>query len=87
MFNTKEAALYLGLSPYYLRNMRQAMHNHEGPKYTKEKHPRGTICLYSKEALDLWAKNHVRRTPGGKIRKPYKRKRKSEFLEGDYIYV
>jgi hypothetical protein len=87
MLNTKEAALYLGISPYYLRNMRHDMLNHPGPKFTEGKHPRGKACYYTKEDLDEWAKNHKWKGDGQTL-PPKKRKRRSEFLvEGDYLYA
>jgi hypothetical protein len=58
MLTTKQAAEYLGISIYYLRNMRHLIHNHDGPKYTEGFHPRGKACYYTKEDLDSWAKNH-----------------------------
>lgn len=52
---TKEAARYLGISYYYLRNLR---HNLAGPHYTEGKHPRGKACYYTKEDCDYWASGH-----------------------------
>lgn len=58
MLTTKQAAAYLGISVYYLRNMRHLHHAHSGPKYTEGKHPRGKACYYAKEDLDAWAMDH-----------------------------
>jgi hypothetical protein len=55
---TKQAAQYLGIYAYYLRNMRHLMHAHNGPRYTEGLHPRGKACYYKKEDLDAWAKEH-----------------------------
>jgi hypothetical protein len=54
----KEAAVYLGISVYYLRNMRHEMHAHEGPVYTRVMGKRTKECRYAKEDLDLWAESH-----------------------------
>lgn len=59
--NTPDAAFYLGISEYYLRNMRHLMHKHEGPEYTVEKVKNRTMCLYTKEALDKWDQQHRRK--------------------------
>lgn len=62
MLTTKEAATYLGISLYYLRNMRHFMHSHEGPKFimsTKGKGRRNKrIALYAVQDLDKWKMNH-----------------------------
>lgn len=55
---TKEAAAYLGISLYYLRNMRHLLHNHDGPTFEKAKHARGTACYYETTELDRWKHNH-----------------------------
>ncbi len=57
--NTRAAAEFLGISTYYLRNMRQCMHNDEGPKYTVVEHVRGNgACDYKVKDLIKWAQNH-----------------------------
>lgn len=55
---TKQAAEYLGLSYYYLRNMRHGLHNFEGPRFTFDKHPRGLACYYLLEDLKNWKAQH-----------------------------
>jgi len=55
---TKQAAEYLGLSYYYLRNMRHLMHNHDGPPFTYVRHPRGKACYYDIKDLDAWKNRH-----------------------------
>lgn len=65
---TKEAANYLGISYYYLRNLRHMLHQHDGPKYIKlprkGKQRGGMACFYTKEALDLWkSTNKWRKRP------------------------
>lgn len=55
---TKEAAQYLCISLYYLRNMRHELHGHNGPNYSVMPERRGKPCYYTKEDLDEWAKNH-----------------------------
>lgn len=55
---TKEAALYLGISVFYLRNMRQLLHNHDGPKYTLIRYRNGMGYNYTREDLDAWAESH-----------------------------
>lgn len=65
--STKEAAQYLGLSPYYLRNLRHLLHAFDGPKYSMAKRPGnkrgGLMCVYLKEDLDAWAREHKGRKP------------------------
>ena len=58
LLTTKQAAEYLGISVYYLRNMRHLMHTHDGPKYQIGLHPRGKACYYSERDLDAWANQH-----------------------------
>ena len=59
MLTTSEAARYLGISLYYLRNMRHLMHNHDGPEYIKKACPTGgEAAYYSVESLEKWKKNH-----------------------------
>jgi hypothetical protein len=61
MLNSKEAAKYLGISVYYLRNMRQLLHNHDGPAFTKG-HGRNKLgTRYKIEDLDKWKKEHKNR--------------------------
>lgn len=55
---TPEAAKYLGVSEYYLRNMRHLMHNHDGPKCRQGRHRRGTAWYYTVEDLDEWKSTH-----------------------------
>lgn len=59
---TKEAAKYLGISEYYLRNMRHLLHNHNGPKVEFIKNTKGKgnkiIANYLKEDLDVWKSQH-----------------------------
>ncbi len=61
--STREAAKYLGISYYYLRNLRHCMHNDPGPEYTEKRYLRGEGYSYTKEALDAWAKSRVWRKP------------------------
>lgn len=56
---TKQAAEYLGISKYYLRNLRHGLHTYEGPKCRQGKHPRGYAWYYTKEDLDNWKKTHA----------------------------
>lgn len=60
--NSRQAARYLGLSIYYLRNMRHLLHAHEGPDHTMVKRTfgrgGGMTPEYTKEALDDWASKH-----------------------------
>ena len=58
MLTTKAAAEYLGISYYYLRNMRHLLHDFDGPECVKVKHPRGYAYYYSIESLDKWKKEH-----------------------------
>jgi hypothetical protein len=58
MLSTKEAAKYLGISPYYLRNMRHLLLNHDGPAYVEVLRPQGIACKYSVEELDKWKSTH-----------------------------
>ncbi len=55
---TKEAATYLGISYYYLRNLRHLLHAQEGPRFEVGYHRRSKACYYKKEDLDEWAKSH-----------------------------
>lgn len=64
--STKAAAAYLGLSYYYLRNLRHQMHQHDGPKYRmrcrkevmKGKGNKGVIAWYEVEDLNAWKASH-----------------------------
>lgn len=67
LLTTREAAEYLRISPYYLRNMRQFMHEHEGPEYQELKGPNGLTCYYTKDQLDKWNSNHKRKSNKRKI--------------------
>jgi hypothetical protein len=58
-YTTREAAEYLGISYYYLRNMRHELHNHDGPKFTVEKGRRGPTCMYDQEDLEEWKQSHT----------------------------
>jgi hypothetical protein len=53
-----KAAQYLGISMFYLRNMRHGLHTHDGPQYI-EGIKRGVKCYYyPKEQLDKWKREH-----------------------------
>lgn len=67
MLTTKKAAEYLNISYYYLRNMRNDMYNHDGPKFKIGSHLRGTACYYSIEELEKWKSEHKRRNRKYKI--------------------
>lgn len=85
--NTKQAAKYLGISYYYLRNLRHDMHEHSGPEYTTEPHAKGTQAVYTQEALDAWKATHPFRRKGGK-RGTTRHKRLDKFAgKGDNYYV
>ncbi len=58
MYTTRQAAKYLGISFYYLRNMRRFELNHEGPIGFQVKTRYGLNYQYTKEALDAWAAKH-----------------------------
>lgn len=59
---TKQAAIYLGISTYYLRNMRQLLHRHDGPKFSMVPRPKtsrgGLQCEYNVIDLDQWKREH-----------------------------
>lgn len=61
--NAKDAAKYLNISEYYLRNMRHQMHIHDGPKCVAIKREKGYGIRYeyTKEDLDVWNMKHKRR--------------------------
>jgi hypothetical protein len=65
MMTTREAAIYLGLSVYYLRNMRHGIHNHKGPEFMvfkrREGMRGGMAYYYHMEELDKWNRLHKRR--------------------------
>lgn len=64
-YKTEDAAKYLGVSLYYLRNMRHEMHEHSGPAFEYGPGSKGIACYYSKDELDRWKATHkfrVRKT-------------------------
>lgn len=67
--NTKQAAAFLGVSYYYLRNLRQGLHPHDGPKCT----PIGANPIkdyeYEIPALQEWAAKHTWRKRRSRVRK------------------
>lgn len=81
---SNEAAEYIGLSPYTLRNFRQA----DSKAIAKGAKPRGpkflrvgtTLCLYRREDLDAWLEERARATldvlrpAASRIRKPSAKK-------------
>lgn len=67
----KEAAGYLGISPYYLRNMRHGIHTHEGPPFTfKRGYHNGVQTVYYQHELDTWKASHKFRTWRKPCKKP-----------------
>ncbi len=52
--NTREAALYLGISATYLRNMRQGQHADMGPECSETMYGNVPGFHYTKEACDTW---------------------------------
>lgn len=59
MLTTRQAAEFLRISVYYLRNMRQGQHNHDGPTYLMLPGRRNSLtAFYNKELLLEWAKLH-----------------------------
>lgn len=69
MMTTKQAAQYLGISVYYLRNLRHLLHQHDGPEYTEGPHLNGIACYYTKEGLDRWAAQHRWRKTRSRVSK------------------
>lgn len=59
---TKQAAKFLNISPYYLRNLRQGLHTCEGPRYTMVRRigtqRGGLVCHYAMEDLVIWCSTH-----------------------------
>jgi hypothetical protein len=58
---TPEAAKYLGISYYYLRNMRHLLYSWDGPTCVQIRTPRGPAWDYTKEDLDSWKVTHKER--------------------------
>lgn len=56
--NIRQAAKYLNLSVSYLRNLRQSIYKHEGPKYTLIKGRGGNNAEYNQSDLDLFKLTH-----------------------------
>ena len=64
---TPEAAKYLGISKFYLRNMRHLLYTWDGPPCVQIKHPRGMAWDYTKEDLDAWKITHKQRMEEARI--------------------
>lgn len=81
--NTKEAAEYLKLSHWYLRNMRQHMHGWHGPSFTYTKGRGGNHCVYTKEGLDSWARSTADlRSKGRKGKRTSKKTQLADYYDG-----
>lgn len=54
-----QAAAFLGISPFYLRNMRHELHTHNGPRYTQCHDSGGRVYYdYAEADLKAWALTH-----------------------------
>jgi hypothetical protein len=79
---TPEAAKYLGISYYYLRNMRHLLYTWDGPNCTQIKHPRGMAWDYTKEDLDSWKNNHKEKMKEARLSNLATKKSGKLVLEG-----
>ena len=71
---TPEAAKYLGISKYYLRNMRHLLYSWDGPNCTQIRMARGLAWDYTKEDLDAWKTTHKQRMEEARIANKVRRK-------------